>query len=497
MKLSTTTSPTPAYPITIVNSFNNYHIVPDTYTKVATRTSATDIGQNATGSELTTTYAAYISKTQSADTYTGKVKYTLVHPANEIPAQPKDCASGYICYFPNTNIVEGTMGRQAVTSSNTTAKLFAANFSKTGYGFAGWSDAYDYKTNNNAHFYGPNETISFTAGDYTGSNPGLSLYAVWVKSEGFFQDSSKTTSVCNGLAQASVNGTRTLNSVSALTDNRDNQTYAIAKLADGKCWMIENLRLDNTAELTTLNTNNPLNDGTKVTIKHNYIDTQTYSTLSATSSVAYDATSAPNGWCSTSSTPCDDQSRLRTDNTANRTSYTATSSMSTSDNLYSYGNYYNWYSATAGRGTYDFDTDNVSTTGDLCPNGWKLPRGGDKTKIESNHDNDFWNLVVDVLNGGVNPANYTSTTMPYYDGTAESSPVDLTIRTYPNNFLHSGTTDGASISFRGTLGYYWSSTAYSPNTAYAIYYLNSSVRPGTANSYKYGGWSIRCLFQPN
>ena len=37
--------------------------------------------------------------------------------------------------------------------------------------------------------------------------------------------------------------------------------------------MIENLRLDNTAQLTLANTNNPLNDGTNVTLKHNYIDT--------------------------------------------------------------------------------------------------------------------------------------------------------------------------------------------------------------------------------
>ena len=30
----------------------------------------------------------------------------------------------------------------------------------------------------------------------------------------------------------------------ALTDARDNNTYTVARLADGKCWMTENLRLD-------------------------------------------------------------------------------------------------------------------------------------------------------------------------------------------------------------------------------------------------------------
>ena len=32
--------------------------------------------------------------------------------------------------------------------------------------------------------------------------------------------------------------------VKALKDQRDNNVYTVAKLADGNCWMIENLRLD-------------------------------------------------------------------------------------------------------------------------------------------------------------------------------------------------------------------------------------------------------------
>ena len=84
MKLSTITSPTPSFPITIESdqsgSFGSFHAVPDDYTKVAKRTSATDTGQNAEGSTLKTTYQAYISQTQLAGTYTGQVKYVLVHP---------------------------------------------------------------------------------------------------------------------------------------------------------------------------------------------------------------------------------------------------------------------------------------------------------------------------------------------------------------------------------------------------------------------------------
>ncbi|MBR2708773.1 hypothetical protein IKE98_00315 [Candidatus Saccharibacteria bacterium] len=73
------------YPITILSDYDYYHTVPGSYVKVATRLSATDAGEYPEGATLTSTYAAYISKTQGADTYSGKVKYTLVHP-NTAPA---------------------------------------------------------------------------------------------------------------------------------------------------------------------------------------------------------------------------------------------------------------------------------------------------------------------------------------------------------------------------------------------------------------------------
>ena len=61
-------------------SFGQYHTVPNEYTKVAHKNSVTDMTASTGGVKLTTTYAAYISKTQAADTYSGQVKYTLVHP---------------------------------------------------------------------------------------------------------------------------------------------------------------------------------------------------------------------------------------------------------------------------------------------------------------------------------------------------------------------------------------------------------------------------------
>ncbi len=69
-------------------SFSEYHVVPNEYVKVAHKNSGTDMTATTGGVKLTTTYAAYISKTQPADTYLGQVKYTLVHPASAAAPLP-------------------------------------------------------------------------------------------------------------------------------------------------------------------------------------------------------------------------------------------------------------------------------------------------------------------------------------------------------------------------------------------------------------------------
>ena len=79
MKLAAVSGTTTA---TIENGYSNYHTVPDDYTKVATLNTITNPGTSTTGSSISTTYQAYISPTQPAGTYTGKVKYTLVHPSS-------------------------------------------------------------------------------------------------------------------------------------------------------------------------------------------------------------------------------------------------------------------------------------------------------------------------------------------------------------------------------------------------------------------------------
>ena len=67
---------------TIENGYDSYKEVPDIYTLVAKRTSKTDMSLDTTlsGSYINTTYKIYASSIQPAGTYSGKVKYVMVHP---------------------------------------------------------------------------------------------------------------------------------------------------------------------------------------------------------------------------------------------------------------------------------------------------------------------------------------------------------------------------------------------------------------------------------
>ena len=526
MKLTKITDSAESYNpqnLTISTGYDTWHAVPDTFAKVAeyhanTGSSTTD---TTLGVKLETTYAAYIASNQPADTYIGQVKYTMVHPYAEAPLQPQTATSGCINYFPNGSNVDGTMGCQSISDSDTSATLLASNFSRTGYGFAGWSNKYDYATNPNQEgikFYGPQEDITFTAGEYTGSNNGLALYAVWVKSEGSIQNQDKVASVCSSLTTAPTDGTANLSSVSAFTDSRDNNTYAIAKLADGKCWMIENLRLE--ADDTRTPEKQALAQGYGTSATYGNFsglanaESANFSNSTTANSLYYSGTQSGDATVNigTSNDPGYRMPRYNNWNnqstSANRpqnpTTNSATNS-TTNASMYSYGNYYTWHAAIAD--LTNNSANNQSTTGtSLCPTGWHLPTGGSAYASGSTSGvnvtgdtstfREFYNLgyktmdevktaYEDTPNNGY--AYYPSNTTNTANKTATQA-----LRSFPNNFLYSGRFYTSSAYFRGGNGYYWSSTACGYNTSYNLDLNSSNVHPGTTDNIKYYGVSIRC-----
>lgn len=416
-------------------------------------------------------------------------------------AQWTECPGEKICYKANGDDVVGTMGQQPVENTDTSIILLASNFSREGYGFAGWSDDEDaINHKDTAKIYGPQENISFTAGAY--QYFGRMLYAVWVPSAGYLQDQTKLAELCgsgaNSLTQAPVDGTANLNSVSALTDQRDGDTYAIAKLSDGNCWMIENMRLENTNS-----------DNATGALAQGYGTSTTYgdfSGLADPESVWTDNTSAANSLYSVNGS--NNTINIGTNNARyrfprynnvntpaaasvrpiNPTTNSDTNS-TTNAGMYSYGNYYTWSAAVADTTQYSTNNQSIANTS-ICPSGWRLPKGGNKSN-EAN--NEFWSLIVNSINGGTNPANYNSQTYPSYTGTAEAGPVVDAIRAYPNNIVFSGSIFEGSVNNRGIAGSAWTSTSNSGTHAYDLDFGSSTIAPGTLYTPKNNGRIIRCI----
>lgn len=453
------------------NGYGNYSVVPSTYTKVASYASA----GTGTAQTVAATYKAAASSTQPAGTYTGAVKYTMVHPNTNIPNQPYDCVAGNICYFPNAgNTVADTIGNQSISSSDTSATLWASNFKRPGYGFAGWSDAYDYVvnvgsgSNSSAHIYGPNEDIEFTAGQYSGTDGGLALYAVWVPvatdasgNELTFQTNNLLTTT---LADGTTLGNKNNGFVTALRDKRDGQVYVVAKLADDNYWMIENLRLNNNSTTPNWGDNSlsqgfgGVFNGLADAESENFSDSTTANSLYNTGN-AYTMPRYNN----------------------NNTNSPVANMTGADGDIYSYGNYYTWAAAIANTNDYtgpevkvnDKTSETANTS--ICPSGWRLPYGRDTGNGTASGG--FYNLNYKINNN----RNVT-------DATAGRN-----LRAYPNNFVYSGYFLNSSAGGRGSIGRYWSSTAGNSNYAYGLYFDSSSVYPGTGSNYKYSGRSVRCV----
>ncbi|MBQ9171733.1 hypothetical protein IJ162_01315 [Candidatus Saccharibacteria bacterium] len=463
MQISKDTSSYLPAQMTIENSFGSYHAVPGSTTLIATYGTNTD---TTTGASVLTTYAARISSSQSPDTYIGKVKYSIV-AAEPLP----DCLPGYICYDPvNANVV-GTMnpgtytndtssnkGYQMATGGSTVA-LQAPNYFLQGYGFAGWNT----KSDGTGTFYGPNQAITVP----TNASEGLTLYAIWVASVGYFHNWTG----CSNLAPVSYNSSTgtisaSLANITALTDYRDMQTYAVARLPDDNCWMIENFRFGgNSATLDGTYTNNPA-----VPMTYYYPGTSMQTTT-----YSYTTSAAPAQWCTDGTQSCTERLLFNTDNTV--MGKTA-STYSTSGNVIAYGNYYNWYGATAGRISHYY-TNNAVADGSICPKGWDLP---DDTGSEF----DTIGYLSKQYGGGYG----------YIDDVA----IVNRLMSFPNNFVYGGYIYGAYIG-RGNTGMYSSNTANSTGSggmwAYEFLMYNGNINDRTITTgttmTSQGGYTVRCL----
>ena len=423
-----------------------------------TRTSYRLVGWDTNSAATNVVYITTRSITPTGDMtlYTvWKPTYTINYNINTTDANAEGTMSQT-----HTNVAEGD-----------NIMLYASNFSRANYGFAGWSFDQNAQPGGASRIYGPNETIEAPAATTSGEIK--TLYAVWVPAE-------------TGVYMQTWNGCDSLNTgdVVALKDQRDTNTYAVAKLADDNCWMIENLRLESTNS-----------DNSTGTLAQGYGASATYGNftgLATVESANFTTTNPPvaNSLYSTNSTTTNTikgsnasyyYTRMPRYNNIN-TSSRASNPTSGNANIYSYGNYYTWAAAMANVKPYFSPTftDDKGATSEtvgtsICPTGWKLPYGNTTDK--------------GATSGGFY---YLGTQLGATTSNEASSKI---WRGYPNNFTYSGNFSTSSASSRGNYGYYWSSTAKDSTYSYGFSLGNTTVGSGNSNSNKYGGSSIRCVVQ--
>lgn len=383
-------------------------------------------------------------------------------------AQWNDCLEETICYYSNHDEASGSMGYQPA-ESNSDAILLAPNYSLSRYGFAGWSKdknaASKYVGGEATTIYGPNQTIN--VGDL--SDMGLRLYAVWLEPVGTLQGWSG----CGDLE---------IGEVTALRDARDENAYAVAKLADERCWMIENLRLESE---NSLGENALLSQGYNT----GFTGLANAENENFTNSTIANSLYSTNG--STENTIVGDyvDSRFPRYNNSNTIS-NDDRPLDANKKIFGYGNYYTWAAAVANTASY-YSMNTIVDHTSICPHNWKIPSGGNK---DLELINDYWGLVVDGVNSGIKPSNYYSFTRPYYYGDSEATSVSEKLRQYPNNFVLSGSySNNASVN-KGSVAGYWTSVTSVSNGSYLLNIERNRVDPGTAFSSKYSGFSVRCLY---
>ncbi len=264
-----------------------------------------------------------------------------------------------------------------------------------------------------------------------------------------------------------------------LIDSRDSKQYWIAKLADGKCWMTQNLDLDITADgLKAIDSDlaqdwNAASQRPPIaTITGDFSAVDTDATITQSwdpGNYLYLHPSAQLASCGsglTSLSSCSEQWREVDD------TYTASNLLNTStaidnsldgityDAHYLIGNFYSWSAATAG--TND-NLINGQSRGSLCPKGWVLPPNG---------------AFGDLFNKeGINDENYLTKIM-----------------VYPTFLIPSGFIGSDIIDYAGQGGYWWSGTFYPDSAvrAYLAFYNDSMLSPA-GRSYQYIGRAIRCV----
>ena len=294
------------------------------------------------------------------------------------------------------------------------------------------------------------------AGTYTNT---INFYAVAYAAP----EPSSAPGECTDTATCMQTMTSCSTTAADVTDARDGTIYKVQQLADGNCWMLDNLALDPTqltqAELYGT-AEQPLTNASNTTLGYLKNGGGTTSDKYAITGVV-EWTDSPTY-----------ASGYSYSDPLIATSYKDTINPNTSLNYgngsHKYGIYYNYCAASAGSYCYGNGTSAGTSSGnateDLCPAGWRMPTGGSSGEYSS-------------LYG------YYNTTQTATD----TASLQYNLSTPLSGYFYSG-----SANDRGTDGNFWSSTRYSDYSMYGLHVNSGNVYPTNRYS-RYFGVSMRCL----
>ena len=269
-----------------------------------------------------------------------------------------------------------------------------------------------------------------------------------------------------------------------LIDDRTNldgkkRLYWIAKLADGNCWMTQNLDLDLIANHTYTHSDTDLGWH-----PNSFDANATWTLTGGPSTIAWDSEAgAFTGWQNSHTFPYSadpgEKYYYTSNSTANDIQYNSLQDCVSAGYAdcehYHAGNYYNWTTAIASNdSSVSQGGGNIQSS--ICPAGWRLPN------VVNNDE--FSRLLV------------------YYDViTANDSDTYSTngfdaIRVTPLYFVRAGSIYEGSIGDVKSSGYYYSASVQGYNGAYYLSFSKSNIRTRFWNSYRqyrYSGQSVRCL----
>ena len=331
----------------------NYLPVPTKDQSPATIYNTTSATASTTTPEnLNLTYAVKTDDTIPSGTYTNDLVYTV----NVKP----ECLQ----YTLKFNLDNGTGKPGAVYTDRQLSygtKVNLADFTptRTDYEFMGWIAI----TNNPATtstIYNPTANLDVNPTNETE----VTLTAKWkLKPKGIYTISSMQQMNPN-ICKANTTPNRTATTLDTdgshhgdpnyvptktLVDTRDNNTYTVSKLADGKCWMTQNLRII---------------DKTITPADSNVTSNYTIPASSLSGFISYDTSNAY---------------------------------------VDSDGGFYTWHAATAGTGTTAIAVQGQNAPASICPKGWRLPTGGNngEFKILSANYPSYGSMI------NSDPANFT------------------------------------------------------------------------------------------